>query len=293
MDEPVVVGIDGSHAADLALGWAADDAARRGRRLRIVHVREPWAGERPLTAASDHQTRTEQDLAMLAVAADRAHGRHAGLRVATALVTGGLIERLRSEAESADTLVLGSRGLSAPAGLLMRAAGDLLAGRVHCPVVVVRSAARSGRGEVVVGYDGSPGAEAALAYALEQARAREVRLRALYAEPVLALVTVSLGHEPAAHPRALPLTERTLAERLAPWRQSYPEVEITESLAAGHPLPALARASRRAALVVVGCRGLHGLASVLPGSVSRGVLRRVDGPVAVVAAPASNERTAS
>ncbi|WP_263657345.1 universal stress protein [Nonomuraea gerenzanensis] len=52
MDQRIVVGIDGSRAADAALDRAADDAARRGRALRIVHVREPWAGEHPFTAAS-------------------------------------------------------------------------------------------------------------------------------------------------------------------------------------------------------------------------------------------------
>ncbi|MEU8383286.1 universal stress protein, partial [Streptosporangium sp. NPDC048865] len=44
----VVVGVDGSPAADGAVGWAADDAVRRGCALKIVHVCEPWPGDIPL-----------------------------------------------------------------------------------------------------------------------------------------------------------------------------------------------------------------------------------------------------
>ena len=40
---PVVVGVDGSAPAHDALRWAADEAGRRGRPLRIVHAVEPWS----------------------------------------------------------------------------------------------------------------------------------------------------------------------------------------------------------------------------------------------------------
>lgn len=48
MPEPIIVGVDGSRAALAAVLWAADDAARRGCDLRIVHVvaRSSTAGSR-------------------------------------------------------------------------------------------------------------------------------------------------------------------------------------------------------------------------------------------------------
>src|SRR4051794_27232161 len=39
---PVVVGVDGSPPAREALRWAAYEAQRLGRPLRIVHAAEPW-----------------------------------------------------------------------------------------------------------------------------------------------------------------------------------------------------------------------------------------------------------
>ncbi|MDA0644215.1 universal stress protein, partial [Nonomuraea ferruginea] len=45
MGRHVVAGVDGSDSAALALDWAAADAGRRGLALRVVYVREPWAGE--------------------------------------------------------------------------------------------------------------------------------------------------------------------------------------------------------------------------------------------------------
>src|SRR5689334_5491104 len=48
---PVVVGVDGSDPARAATRWAADDAVRRGRPLRIVHSMGPWAYATPLYPA--------------------------------------------------------------------------------------------------------------------------------------------------------------------------------------------------------------------------------------------------
>ena len=78
-------------------------AARRGLDLRVVHVREPWAAEH---APGDHRTRTE---------------------------------RLTHEAQDADALVLGNRGLGGFAGLLLGSVGLTLACHIPCPLVVGRA----------------------------------------------------------------------------------------------------------------------------------------------------------
>ncbi|MFI7644165.1 universal stress protein [Nonomuraea sp. NPDC049400] len=72
MDRTIVVGIDGSRTAWSALAWATGDADRRGLPLRIVHVREPWLAEHPLTASGDEETLTKRCRALLADAAERA-----------------------------------------------------------------------------------------------------------------------------------------------------------------------------------------------------------------------------
>ena len=79
-------------------------------------------------------------------------------------------------------------------------------------------------------------------------------------------------------------TERreALSEQLAGWREKYPDVPVTEVVERSHPVEALVRASRTADLVVVGCRGRGGFGGMLLGSVSQGLIRHADCPVAVV-----------
>ncbi|WP_219517784.1 universal stress protein [Nonomuraea ceibae] len=281
MSNMIVVGVDGWKSSYAALDWAADDAARRGLGVRIVHVREPWAVEHPLNAASDQQTLTEWCEALVRVAAERVQVRQPGLAVATSVVTGAVAERLRDASRDADTVVLGSRGLGRLAGRALGSVGLALAGRVSGPVVIVREVAPVAFDEVVAGFDGSAGAEAALAYALAQAQIRGARLRVIYA--------VQAPH-PGGH-RSTPAgpTAQEVAERLAPWRQKYPDVELTETVVAGAPPVILARASRQADLVVVGSRGLGALASVVLGSVSHGLLLRAHCPVVVI--PPSGTRS--
>ncbi|MGW2220902.1 universal stress protein [Nonomuraea sp. NPDC001684] len=276
----IVVGVDGSASAYAAVDWAADDAARRGLDLRVVHVREPWAAEHPLTAASDHHTLTERDAELLNAAARRARERRPGLHVITALSTGSVAERLRHEAQHADALVLGNRGLGGFTGLLLGSVGLTLAGHVPCPLVVVREATPETFGEIVTGFDGSADAEAAVAYALEHARAEGARLRVVYGVRTPTPAPQPVGYGPI--PWGVSVQE--IGQRLAPWRNKYPDVEMAEEVVAGHPVAVLARASRHADLVVVGSRGLGAFASAVLGSVSHGILHHAHCPVAVVRA---------
>ncbi|MGN9781063.1 universal stress protein [Nonomuraea sp. ZG12] len=277
MSRFVVVGVDGSKAAAAALDWAVDDAARRGLALRVVLVRQPWAAEHP--RSGDHESRTEQCHRLLDAAADRARARSPGLETTTALVTGAVIERLRTESETADTVVIGSRGLGGFAGLVLGSAGLGLAGHTHGPLVIVRGPAHTSYGEVVVGFDGSSGSDAAIAYALEQARARGARLHAIYGRPYPITAPHPAGFGP------LPPDALDLEERLSSWRERYPEAEVVGSVVPGHPAPVLADASRSADLVVLGSRGLGGLAAAVLGSVSHAVLHRAHCPIAVIPTP--------
>ena len=64
----------------------------------------------------------------------------------------------------------------------------------------------------------------------------------------------------------------------------YPDVEVTRSVVHDEPVSALIRHADGAQLLVVGSRGRGDLSGLLLGSVSRGVLQRAGGPVAVVRA---------
>ncbi|GGP06139.1 universal stress protein [Nonomuraea glycinis] len=274
MSRFVVVGVDGSKAAAGALDWAVDDAARRRLALRVVVVRQPWVAEHPHSGV--HESHTEQCQRLLEAAADQARARAPGLGTTTAMVTGAVVERLRTESETADTVVIGSRGLGGFTGLVLGSAGLGLAGHTRCPLVIVRGPVHVNHGEVVVGFDGSSDTDAAVAYALEQAGARGARLHAVYGRPYPRTAPHPAGYGP------LPPEDLDLEERLLPWRERYPEVEVAGSVVRGHPAPALADASRDADLLVLGSRGLGGLAAAVLGSVSHAVLHRAHCPVAVV-----------
>ncbi|MEU4512219.1 universal stress protein [Nonomuraea wenchangensis] len=272
MNRHILVAVDGSAPATAAVEWAAADAARRGLGLRLVHV----CGQCPRDEYA-----TEFCAEALATAGDLARELAGGVEVGAELMLGDPAEVLIGESHHADTLVVGSRGLGGFTGLLVGSVSMAVAGHAAGPVVVVRGAATKTYGRVVTGYDGSPHAEAALQYAVEQARARGIPLHVVHAwqtpvfSPYLAAcntVLVNVYREETG----------AVAESVALWREKNPDVEITDEALTGHPVGVLARAGAAADLVVVGSRGLGGLAAAVLGSVSQGVLHHVTCPVAVV-----------
>lgn len=282
MNRSVIAGTDGSPAASDAVLWAAREAVLRARPLRIVHVREQWAGDVPVHTMKNYRDPEAKHCeAMLADAAEAARASAPGLEVTTALVDGDLVQRLLEESEAADQVVIGSRGQGGFAGLLLGSAGMGVAGHAGCPVVVVRGDSATRHGRIVAGVDGSEGAEAALAHAFAEAEIRGAAVHAVHAwqPPGLPMPAVESGS----------MGERGVAERgaflrrvLAPWRERFPRVTVTESIVCGHPAGALRDASTEADMVVVGSRGHGLLASAVFGSVSHGVLHHAHCPVAVV-----------
>ncbi|MGW2219960.1 universal stress protein [Nonomuraea sp. NPDC001684] len=270
----IVAGVDGSPPSMAAVAWGAADARRRSRELRLVHVCEQWARDAGTA---------EYCAGMLESAADRARGLAPGVEVGTEILPGPVVDDLVRESAGADSLVLGSRGLGGFAGMVLGSTSLALAGHAASPVVVVREAATVRHGRIVVGYDGWR-SQAAMEYALAQARAQEAELLVLYAwrPPMLssyatAYRVLSEGFEQDA---------REAAEQVVPWREGNPDVRFVDDQVCDHPVAALRNASSTADLVVVGSRGLGGFTSAMLGSVSHGVLHHAVCPVAVV--PPSN-----
>ncbi|MGJ6969377.1 universal stress protein [Streptosporangium sp. G11] len=285
----IVVGADGSAPAMAAVQWAAEDAARSGAALRIVYVREPWKAPVPLSGiGEENDSADEYGYRVLAAAAQRAWDHTSDIKITTALATGAVVERLKSESERADVLVVGSRGVGGFAGLALGSVGLGLAGHAAGPVVIVRAPVRTAHGVIVVGFDGSEHSQVALEYAFARARQRGSRLRAVCAWQMPILSPYALGYSPV--PGGVFADKAETARRLlAPYRERYPDVVVEESIVCDHPVRILSDASRQADLVVVGSRGLGGFSSAVLGSVSHGVLHRAHCPVAVVR-PRSDER---
>ncbi|MFI7640646.1 universal stress protein [Nonomuraea sp. NPDC049400] len=272
MAGPIVVGVDGSESANAAAEWAAADALRRRLPLKVVHVCE----RRPGGIEG-----RKYCLGVLEAAADSARAVSGDVEVSTELAEENVVDFLIGQSASADSLVLGSRGSGGFAGLVLGSVGLAVAGHAEGPVVIVRGPAAAEHGQIVVGDDGSESAQAAMTYAVEQARARHARLLAIHAwqAPLVSAYAPDYGLllEDAFQEEA-----RAARERMTRWRTENPDVEITEQHVREHPVPALGEASATADLVVVGSRGLGAFASAVLGSVSHGVLHRAACPVAVV-----------
>ncbi|TYB60174.1 universal stress protein [Nonomuraea sp. PA05] len=278
----IVVGVDASPSATAAVEWAAADARRRELALRIVHVTRHRPGGDEGSAYGAPDAASDE---MLSAAAHRARQLAPHVTVISRSRAGNVVEELLAESSSADSLVLGSRGLGGFAGMVLGSVGLAVSRHAERPVVIVRAASPQRHGLVVAGDDRSGHAQAAVAYAVEQARARGARLHLVYAwqVPLFSPYAVAYGSHIEDAMRA---EFRQAAERAVSWRERAPELVITDEQVCDHPVAALVKAGRAADLVVVGSRGPGGPGSALPGSVGHGVLHHVTCPVAMVRPPA-------
>ncbi len=164
--------------------------------------------------------------------------------------------------------------------LLVGSVAAAVATHATCPVVVVHGTDRPAVGPVVVGVDGSPVSEDALAFAFDAAATRRVPLVAVrcYEPPVFYPDSAIVVDWEAVHTEE----QEVLAERLAGWGERYPDVPVERVVVQGVPAAVLVEQSETAQLVVVGSHGHGSLAGLILGSVSRAVLHRAHCPVAVV-----------
>jgi nucleotide-binding universal stress UspA family protein len=132
---------------------------------------------------------------------------------------------------------------------------------------------------ILVGYDGSPGSDEALAWAVTEARARKSVLTVCQAwQPGYPARLMAAGAPDLARQEG----ERVLARGIRRAQALLGPGEIRPLLTAGPAAAALCENSARAQMVVAGSRGLGGLRGLLLGSVSLQVATYGAGRVVVV-----------
>jgi len=129
---------------------------------------------------------------------------------------------------------------------------------------------------ILAGYDGSPGSEQALDWALWEAQARAIPLTVCHAWPPVP------GGDRTASGLAGRTGEHVLAEGLQRARAAAPSAEVRSLVEQGTAAHVLCEHSHDAFMVVVGSRGRGGLAGLLLGSVSLQVASYAAVPVTVV-----------
>ncbi len=284
-EQTIVVGVDGSDAANAALDWAVEEAARDGRALHLVSAYSlPMTGATPMTVPIevDLEKGAQQ---ILDEAAARVRDQAPEVEVtATVRMTSPSVAILDAAAE-AGTVVVGSRGHRPLRGAILGSTALQVATHAPCPTIVVRdlgARAVSSPRRVVVGSDGSPTSQDAIAYAFAEADARGCELTVVHAW-WLDLGSGRLAEVPEATAEQMGEGQRRLlAEEVAGFAGRYPDVVLHQVVVQDDPAAALARYSVGAELVVVGSRGRGGFRSLLLGSVSQRVLQTAECPVAIV-----------
>lgn len=291
-----MVGIDGSDGARHALRWAIGEAVVRQAALTVLTTWEPpvlvadigsLAGTIDPTPFEEAARRVVTEETELALAAAPARPPS----VTSEAVLGNASTVLRSRAGAADLLVVGRRGRGGFAGLLLGSVSQQCVEHAPCPVAVVPADASSpgagevGVGDVVVGVDGSGGAEAALRWAAEEAGRRQARLavvRTWWTPIAVPPEGVAISpRDAAAFVEQAEHALREVAERVLADVDPAPaevELEPIEAPATG----GLLRRAAGAGLLVVGSRGRGGFTGLLLGSVSQQCAEHAPCPVVVV-----------
>ncbi|WP_245193206.1 universal stress protein [Amycolatopsis alba] len=272
--EPVVAGVDGSESALRAVRWAAGEAVRNERPLRLVHACVPPDHDYPnleVTAAEVREAMWATAAGRLETAAEVARTSEPSLKIEAEARSGDPRVLLVDESWRAAMVVLGSRGLTGAGRLLLGSSGLALAVHGHCPVIVVRGD-RSGSGPVLVGVDDWSGSAAAVRFAFEEASTLGV--------PVTVLKTLP-ENDPAGS-AAQELSLRSLEKHVDWVASGFPQVLSECLVVRGRSGRVLTEYGGRAGLIVVGNRGHSGFGGLLLGSVGQELPGRVPCPVAVV-----------
>ncbi|MGB3484949.1 MAG: universal stress protein [Mycobacterium sp.] len=278
----ILVGVDGSPPSKVAVDWAAREAAMRNVPLTLVHVVAPslliWSDASvPAGFLSWQQEQADEIIRQATQVA-----RDAGVTAAaTGVLDGPIAPTMVDLSKDAQLVVVGCRGLGAVGRALLGSVSTALVHHAHCPVAIVRDedapAPRPATAPVVVGVDGSPASERAVAIAFDEASWRGVNLVAVHAFGDVWMLDYPGSEFTAMRGEAA----EVLAERLAGWQERYPDVEVHKVVVADRPAHRLLELAETAQLVVVGNRGRGGVGGMLLGSVSTAVVHSVKVPVIV------------
>jgi len=282
----IVVGVDDSPAAKVAVEWAAHDAGLRNIPLTLVHAVSPnlttwWETPLPPGLAQwqqDHGRRLLDDAVKIVEQA----GNHAGpSQIQTEILSSAAVPTLIDLSKDAELIVTGSGGTGSWPGRILGSVSSALLRHAHCPVAIIHDGdpftPQQLQAPVLVGIDGSSASELATAIAFDEASRRNVGLIALHAWS-----DVDVSEWPGVDwPATQSMAEQVLAERLAGWREQYPDVNVRRIVARDQPARQLVTHSAEAQLLVAGSRGRGGFGGMLVGSVSETVAQLARTPVIV------------
>lgn len=279
MSSTIVVGVTGGSATSRAADWAVARAVVTGQSVQLLGVvggAIGAVGEGPIIESAMAATQELLD-------AEAARHAGSGVSISTRVAVGDPVAVLIGASKDAALLVLGSDYRGEGSGPARGSHGIRIVAASSCPVAVVPDMDLGDRHSVVVGVDGSPVSDAAIAFAAAEAD----RL----GEPLIAVCVWTPVASPRHSPMVFPeqyrasmneLSRETLAVALESVREQYPNLEIDERVAEGYPSTIINHLASEARLAVVGSRGRGAVRRFLLGSISHEVLQRLATVTAVV-----------
>ncbi|MFI1460530.1 universal stress protein [Nocardia carnea] len=285
----VVVGTDGSAASHRAVRWAAETAAQRGRTLHIVHGLDLTAaaaalGSFDLLAPGITDNIRRRGAEYITSATHLARSVAPGVQIRPEVCEAEPARLLIARSADAHMVVLGAAGDS---GTFTHLGSTLLAVVAHGrgSIAVVRhrgTELQPGGGyPVVVGIDGSPRSQSALAAAFHEAAERKSRLVAVHAWCDQRFDRFAGYPNTITDPVVATAAQTLLSEQLAGWQEKYPDVPVIRKVYPAGPVHQLIGWSRLAQLVVVGNRGRGGFRGLLLGSTGNALVQHAHCPVMV------------
>ncbi|GAA5035152.1 universal stress protein [Microbacterium fluvii] len=266
----IVVGYDGSPAADSALAWVADRATRGRTSVEVVTVTNMLLSD--YTHTEETLEKGTRELRQLAPEVD----------VESHWTDGSMPDTLIREAERADLLVVGITNTRPMHTALRGWIPTRTAARATVPTVLVPEGWVPNGQAVMVGVDVDESADAAIRLAAHEASWADVPLRLVHAwqmpapaiDGAVALVSSPLEVK-NVHRRILDDAGRLVTAE-------FPELGVEEVLVNDHPAAALRARADRASMIVLGThhRGLW--VGTMLGSVAQEILFKVHCPVCIV-----------
>jgi nucleotide-binding universal stress UspA family protein len=257
----IVVGVDGSHAAQQALLWAAAEAQRRGVLLVIA-----YAGDAEPMPGSDSEQPRLTGHSVLANSTALVFDRGIDCDIRTVSRHEPAVTLLLDLDKQADLVVVGTHGSASDTGASLGSVAYRVAAHATSPVAVIghhpwtppdTTGAGTGsieRRPISVGVTASPNGQPALELAFAEAALRDRPLNAVHSWAEFdwaeaAGTGLYLGVNDFRRHQ-----QDRLALLLAPLRERHPEVTVRLTLIDAPVWVGLVEASDESSLLVLGCR---------------------------------------
>ncbi|WP_426319603.1 universal stress protein [Microbacterium sp. E-13] len=268
----IVVGYDGSPAAQAAVDWVATRVVRDGGIVQFVTV-----------GNSVEISDDSRAAALLRAAERRLHDLAPASPVESHQVTGRMPGALIEDAREADILVIGVHRSRPVRSTLTGLLPAHLAAHVETPLCLVPDTWEPNNRPVTVGVDDDTSSDNALVFAAREAATQGIGLRVVHGWLMPAPTidgTVTLLASP---PQVKEAHRRILREAVQQCASVSLELDIEERLVPEEAASALRGAAPESSLIAIGTHH-RGLLSAIAAGVAFEIIGQVDCPVCVVPA---------